>query len=841
VLSVVSSVALSIAFISCCAAHSAAASRFDLSDDERVFIDSIKDRPITILCSYDLLYFSPQDGGGMIEPFLELLRELGLSVEVKKTGLVDALQAVRDGDGDFYGLISLSDHRVRDFYAVGTVFRSYVQFVTRRGAPLGSVLALRDKRIGLLPEDYLSDGVSPYLYPDGRAIFFSSVAEMVYALEEGAIDCFLTTDNAEVEILRRGTLCYEFADQNLRSNQGFVTMKDELRPLVEILNRHLDSAGPDMERAIEDARREGLLQSARERMLDNISAVNARYGEIRIFDSGELYPFSFIENGERAGLLSEINHILGELTGLEVVIDDADYSHVGITSAVDMLRAGDIHFVAGAYVNPRIAGDATLSYSTPIWVDNIRSYAYSSEERESAPILGATEDEAGFVRLGADSESRLVFFSTRRALMDALETGETDIAFASEMLYNYYYAMMNRYGLLELGGVGVPVEVRMIAAAGNAELNELFNEAVALHQAIYPHARDYWKQCAEWYRYDHIKLKDAQRSILYSVAIVVALMIAIILLSLNRYVKYDRQISRLIRKQSTFDLVWGNLKNGRYISKGDHQFFRNRGFDLAGPTCGIDDMSRILGWNLREDFAAELKGMKERGCDMTVSQKMLVSPMDGKKMHYRRFIHYLNDHEFMECLQDVTDDVNKVATLSTAASTDFLSALLTRRAMNEKLLQKCVELQQNGGRTFLVMFDIDDFKKVNDSYGHDAGDEVLKSVSSIIKSADGCAESTSRWGGEEFLAMMDRDDLERALKTAEEIIRIVEAMEVRIEGTGKVIKVTISAGLAELDPFKHYNVSVQLSDKALYEAKNSGKNRVCVRTSDLKMSALRGY
>jgi diguanylate cyclase (GGDEF)-like protein len=247
-------------------------------------------------------------------------------------------------------------------------------------------------------------------------------------------------------------------------------------------------------------------------------------------------------------------------------------------------------------------------------------------------------------------------------------------------------------------------------------------------------------------------------------------------------------------------------------------------------------MSKTLGRDLRSEYVADMEYMKNNGVDMTVSQKMLTSPKGGQKMYYRRYLHYLNDHEFMECLQDVTDEVDRLNTLSAAATTDFLSKLLTRQAMNDTLLQKCGELADCTGRAFVIMIDIDDFKMVNDTYGHDAGDEVLKNVASIIKGIVGADGATARWGGEEFLVMLECTDIEAAKERAWAIVTAVEASEVRISGTEKIIKVTVSAGMAELHPGKHYNASVRFSDNALYDAKRNGKNTVRVWNAHLKQS-----
>lgn len=119
-----------------------------------------------------------------------------------------------------------------------------------------------------------------------------------------------------------------------------------------------------------------------------------------------------------------------------------------------------------------------------------------------------------------------------------------------------------------------------------------------------------------------------------------------------------------------------------------------------------------------------------------------------------------------------------------------------------------------------LIFDIDFFKKVNDTYGHEGGDVVLKEVVDIISAHLQYPNYMLRWGGEEFLVIM-QGSLETARQQAEEIRMAIE------QESGKVCPVTISIGVTK-DQGGDYNTSVRLADEALYRAKESGRNRVCI-------------
>lgn len=162
---------------------------------------------------------------------------------------------------------------------------------------------------------------------------------------------------------------------------------------------------------------------------------------------------------------------------------------------------------------------------------------------------------------------------------------------------------------------------------------------------------------------------------------------------------------------------------------------------------------------------------------------------------------------------------NKNSELAELAAKDTLTGFYNRRKMHEFLVGAA-----RGEETFsLIMSDIDNFKKLNDTYGHDCGDEALKAVSDACRSCLSDGDRICRWGGEEFLILTNRP-IEDAAGTAEKIRSAVE--NCRLAFNGKDIKITMTLGVSEYDPSSTIDKAITAADKNLYIGKNSGKNRV---------------
>lgn len=161
----------------------------------------------------------------------------------------------------------------------------------------------------------------------------------------------------------------------------------------------------------------------------------------------------------------------------------------------------------------------------------------------------------------------------------------------------------------------------------------------------------------------------------------------------------------------------------------------------------------------------------------------------------------------------------KNAELAKIASTDALTGFYNRRKMHE-YLYKAAERNE----TFsIIMSDIDNFKKINDTYGHDCGDEALRTVSDAFRDCMSDGDRICRWGGEEFLVLANCS-AEAASEIAEKIRSTVEGRHVKYNGYD--IKITLTLGVSEYNPESTVDKAITAADKKLYIGKNSGKNRV---------------
>lgn len=156
---------------------------------------------------------------------------------------------------------------------------------------------------------------------------------------------------------------------------------------------------------------------------------------------------------------------------------------------------------------------------------------------------------------------------------------------------------------------------------------------------------------------------------------------------------------------------------------------------------------------------------------------------------------------------------------------DHLTGLKNRRGFYDCYENKITPCLQSQGAS-VILCDIDYFKKVNDTYGHNAGDEVLVMVADLMQKYVAEAGEVFRWGGEEFIILLPKYDLDKAAILAEKIRRCVQEAECHSEGTQ--IKVTMSFGVKELEKDKAPDLNVKEVDAKLYEAKQSGRNRVVV-------------
>lgn len=171
--------------------------------------------------------------------------------------------------------------------------------------------------------------------------------------------------------------------------------------------------------------------------------------------------------------------------------------------------------------------------------------------------------------------------------------------------------------------------------------------------------------------------------------------------------------------------------------------------------------------------------------------------------------------------------------LADQARTDVLTGISNRRDILEKLEYENLRSKRRNESYTVLLIDVDRFKGINDTYGHDAGDVVLKEVSAAIKRVLFERDLLGRWGGEEFIVIMPDTDLIKGSLGAEKIRQCIEDLEICCDKAQ--IKVTVSIGLSTSDQEYQFYKYMKLADSRLYQAKAQGRN--CVVGSLFEVAA----
>ena len=185
-----------------------------------------------------------------------------------------------------------------------------------------------------------------------------------------------------------------------------------------------------------------------------------------------------------------------------------------------------------------------------------------------------------------------------------------------------------------------------------------------------------------------------------------------------------------------------------------------------------------------------------------------------------------DEHAYSLIIRDVSDRREAAEALLKAVSCDHLTGLLNRRAFVE-----AVELEMQRWARFprplsLVMIDADHFKRINDQYGHAAGDAVLRHLAAGMTATFRAMDVLARFGGEEFVVLMPHTDVASAIQHAERLRSAIEALRIPLDDGGE-LRITASFGVAACRPDDDsLDAAIAGADECLYRAKRQGRNRV---------------
>ncbi len=162
------------------------------------------------------------------------------------------------------------------------------------------------------------------------------------------------------------------------------------------------------------------------------------------------------------------------------------------------------------------------------------------------------------------------------------------------------------------------------------------------------------------------------------------------------------------------------------------------------------------------------------------------------------------------------------------AHTDALTNMHNRRYFMERLQTEFERIQRHGSVLSVLLFDLDHFKKVNDTYGHDIGDAVLIAIADVVNQVKRGTDIACRFGGEEFALLLPETDKIGAINLAQRMRRSIESYPYANK-VGHNVQVTASIGVATLSQADQAPENLlKTADRALYKAKDGGRNMVCI-------------
>ena len=219
---------------------------------------------------------------------------------------------------------------------------------------------------------------------------------------------------------------------------------------------------------------------------------------------------------------------------------------------------------------------------------------------------------------------------------------------------------------------------------------------------------------------------------------------------------------------------------------------------------------------------------------MLTSRAEIVDKVKGLELGAADYVQKPFDHDElqarvttqikMKLLWDELQEKNKL--LEELVKKDGLTNLYNHRYFHDRMVEEFNRCQRYGLSVCCVLMDIDFFKKVNDTYGHQAGDEILKKLAEIILANIRDVDIAARYGGEEFALILPHTTMDNAVNFSERLRRSVERADFWFNGIS--LQITVSLGVASLPenkPLSHTDI-IRFADEALYAAKTAGRNRV---------------
>lgn len=301
-------------------------------------------------------------------------------------------------------------------------------------------------------------------------------------------------------------------------------------------------------------------------------------------------------------------------------------------------------------------------------------------------------------------------------------------------------------------------------------------------------------------------------------AVVIVLLCLVIIFLLKRN-NFDSYLRKFIEYNSNITVVTDTTDILMVNSAGLHYF----GF----PTVeALKKKTKFLSKLFTEVTNDDIKHVQSINWVTKVPkrQHITVQMQSGTfKQTFSMQVSKINDKRYMVTFHNISKVIAEKKAITQVAEKDELTQIYNRAKFNT-VLNDAIRTTQVYDKTFsVILFDIDHFKRVNDTYGHDVGDKVLIQVSALVKNMLHGYDTFARWGGEEFVILAESTNENEAHMLANRIREAIEHFPFEI-----VKQITCSFGVSQYTKEKNAETLLKAADDALYRAKESGRNTVCI-------------
>ncbi len=290
----------------------------------------------------------------------------------------------------------------------------------------------------------------------------------------------------------------------------------------------------------------------------------------------------------------------------------------------------------------------------------------------------------------------------------------------------------------------------------------------------------------------------------------------------KKLLESEKQYRELVESVNSIVLRWTPEGTITFINNFGEEFFKFKKGELIGKNIleTIVPEKELFGRDLKKLMKAIVKNPEKY-----IYNENENITKDGKRV----WIYWTNkpvfdeENNIVEILSigtDITERKSFERKLEELATTDLLTGLYNRRKFEESLLKEIEEAKRYSKTFSIILLDIDHFKEINDTYGHQVGDYILQTIAKLIRRILRRTDSVARWGGEEFVIILPNGKIQGAFQLAERLRKTVEETKFPIDK-----RCTISLGVTEYQVGDTPHSILKRADLALYAAKQNGRNR----------------